>query len=83
MLQPALMGGCVQSLLERAVVLGFGAGQQTASPALCDLIVQYASILAAQVLPPRSQALQQHSCTWAASRIYSCTLTAAQMSSCT
>ena len=33
------------------MVLGFGAGQQTASPALCDLIVQYASILAAQVLP--------------------------------
>ena len=41
----------MQSLLERAVVLGFGAGQQTASPALCELIVQYASILAAQVLP--------------------------------
>lgn len=39
----------MQSLLERAVVLGFGAGQASVSPALCDLIVQYAAILAAQV----------------------------------
>ena len=45
--QPAML----QSLLERAVVLGFGSGQSSVSPALCDLIVQYAAILAAQVQP--------------------------------
>ena len=40
---------CVQNLMERAVTLGIGAGQQAASPALSQLVAQYASLLAAQV----------------------------------
>ncbi|KAK9829183.1 hypothetical protein WJX72_004364 [[Myrmecia] bisecta] len=38
----------LQDLMERAVVLGLGVGQQRGSPALSDLVNQYASILASQ-----------------------------------
>lgn len=38
-----------QDLMERAVTLGMGAGQQASSPALSSLLAQYASLLAAQV----------------------------------
>ena len=38
-----------QNLMERAVTLGIAAGQQVASPALSQLLAQYASLLAAQV----------------------------------
>jgi len=38
-----------QNLMERAVTLGIAAGQQTAAPALSQLLAQYASLLAAQV----------------------------------
>ena len=44
----------VQSLMERSVVLGMGARQETASPALAELLSQYASILASQVASPDS-----------------------------
>lgn len=39
----------LQGLMERAVVLGMGVQQQTATPALAELLSQYASILASQV----------------------------------
>ena len=39
----------VQSLMERAVVLGHGANKEEASPALAALVNQYAGLLAAQV----------------------------------
>ncbi len=40
---------CVQTLVERAVVLGLGAQVDAASPALSELLSQYAGILASQV----------------------------------
>lgn len=46
------LGMGVQTLMERAVVLGMGAQQQTASPALAELLSQYAGILASQVPLP-------------------------------
>lgn len=39
----------VQNLMERAVVLGFSANHQEASPALASLVNEYASLLASQV----------------------------------
>ena len=39
----------VQSLMEKAVVLGHGANKEETSPALAALVNQYASLLAAQV----------------------------------
>ena len=42
----------LQSLMECAVTLGIGAGQEKASPALSSLLAQYASLLAAQVWKP-------------------------------
>lgn len=38
--------------MERAVVLGMGVQQQTATPALAELLSQYAGILASQVGNP-------------------------------
>ena len=38
----------VQRLVERAVVLGLGARQAQAAPALADLVAQYAGLLASQ-----------------------------------
>ena len=40
----------LQTLMERAVVLGHGANQEETSPALASLVNQYANILAAQVI---------------------------------
>ena len=42
----------VQSLMERSVVLGMGVHQESTSPALAELLSQYASILASQVACP-------------------------------
>lgn len=39
----------LQTLMERAVVLGLGAQLESTSPALAELLSQYASILASQV----------------------------------
>lgn len=39
----------LQTLVERAVVLGLGAQTEAASPALSELLSQYAGILASQV----------------------------------
>lgn len=52
----------VQSLMERAVVLGFSANQQEASPALASLVNEYASLLASQVSQCRSPALRHPRC---------------------
>ena len=38
-----------QNLMERAVVLGYGANQAVASPSLAALVNEYAAILASQV----------------------------------
>lgn len=40
----------LQELMERAVVLTQGGGQPQASPALGDLVAQYSTILASQVV---------------------------------
>jgi hypothetical protein len=42
----------MQNLMEKAVVLGLGANQQQASPALASLVNEYASLLASQVGRP-------------------------------
>ena len=39
----------MQNLMERAVVLGYGANQAVASPSLAALVNEYAAILASQV----------------------------------
>lgn len=45
----------LQRLVERAVVLGLGARQAQAAPALADLVAQYAGLLASQARAPAAR----------------------------